>query len=83
MFSQTARPAAVIAAILQPLRAGLTGLHPRNLLRRIGLAAALRRQRGDLLALDDTRLRDIGLTREQVDAEARLPCWDVPRHWLR
>lgn len=53
------------------------------LLRGVLRATALRKQRGDLLALDDTRLRDIGLNREQVEAEGRLPCWNVPRHWLQ
>jgi uncharacterized protein YjiS (DUF1127 family) len=39
----------------------------------------LRRQRRALAALDDLRLRDIGLTREEAKAEARRPIWDAPR----
>lgn len=54
-----------------------------SLRRWVRLALSVRRQRGDLLALDDTRLRDIGLTREDAEAEAARPLWDVPRHWRR
>ncbi len=35
------------------------------------------RSRRDLLALDDHLLKDIGLTRSQVDAEAHKPFWRV------
>jgi uncharacterized protein YjiS (DUF1127 family) len=38
-------------------------------------AAARRRQRLDLAALDARLLRDIGLTREQAGAEAAKGCW--------
>ncbi|KPQ08201.1 MAG: putative conserved small protein [Rhodobacteraceae bacterium HLUCCA12] len=54
---------------------------------RIGLwgwlrrADALARQRRALAALDDTLLRDIGLTRGQALFEAERPIWDAPRHW--
>lgn len=44
---------------------------------------ALRRQRQRLARLDDHMLRDIGLTREQAQAEAAEPVWDVPAHWRR
>lgn len=43
----------------------------------------LRRSRARLATLEDHLLRDIGLTREQADAEERLPLWDVPDHWRR
>lgn len=43
----------------------------------------LHRQRRALAALDDARLRDIGLSREDAEAEARRPLWDAPAHWLR
>jgi uncharacterized protein YjiS (DUF1127 family) len=49
----------------------------------VSTALKVWRQRRDLLAMDDTRLRDIGLTREQAEAEAGRPVWDVPSHWLR
>lgn len=41
------------------------------------------RERNHLKALDDAALKDLGLTRAQVDAEARRPVWDVPNHWKR
>jgi uncharacterized protein YjiS (DUF1127 family) len=41
----------------------------------------LRRQRAQLLRLDDRALRDIGLTRADAEDEAARPIWDVPRHW--
>ena len=50
-----------------------------GLLDRIFLA----RQRRRLASLDDHILRDIGLTREEAQAEAAQPVWDVPAHWRR
>jgi uncharacterized protein YjiS (DUF1127 family) len=44
-------------------------------------AAALARSRRSLGRLDDHILRDIGLTRDQAEAEAERPSWDPPRHW--
>lgn len=41
------------------------------------------RSRQHLARLDDHLLRDIGLTREIAEAEARLPPWDAPKHWFR
>jgi uncharacterized protein YjiS (DUF1127 family) len=46
-------------------------------------AIALRRQRRALLVLDDHLLSDIGLTRTEAEAAARLPFWDAPDHWTR
>ncbi len=54
-----------------------------GLLARIRLALMLARQRRALLHLDDTMLRDIGLSRDAAEAEARRPIWDVPQSWLR
>ena len=42
---------------------------------------ALRRSRQDLAELPDHLIRDIGLTREAVVAEATRPFWDAPDHW--
>ncbi|MFN3210997.1 MAG: DUF1127 domain-containing protein [Roseovarius sp.] len=39
----------------------------------------LRRQRRALARLDDHALADIGLTREEAEAEARRPVWDIFR----
>lgn len=47
------------------------------------LALAARAQRDRLLSLDDSALRDIGLTRQAATAEAQRPIWDVPSAWLR
>lgn len=47
--------------------------------RRMALARQARRQRIALSQLDDARLADIGLTRNEADAEASR--WDVPTHW--
>ena len=44
---------------------------------------ALSRSRRDLALLDDHLLQDIGLTREEAEAEASRSDWDVPPHWLR
>jgi uncharacterized protein YjiS (DUF1127 family) len=44
---------------------------------------ALRQQRLALRELEDYRLCDLGLTRDEVSAEADKPLWDVPAHWLR
>ncbi len=41
----------------------------------------LSRQRRGLTRLTEHQLRDIGLTREQAEAEAQKPFWDVPLHW--
>lgn len=58
---------------------------PRNplarLWQRLEQARALSHQRRALKALDDTRLRDIGLDRTAALTEAARPCWDAPRHW--
>jgi uncharacterized protein YjiS (DUF1127 family) len=60
-----------------------TAAQPRvSILRRIRAALELRRQRQHLTELDDHMLRDIGLTAEQVHAEADQPIWHAPHHWL-
>ncbi|RLJ59147.1 uncharacterized protein DUF1127 [Litoreibacter meonggei] len=41
----------------------------------------LYRQRRALAALDDTRLADIGLSRQEAEAEASRPVWDAPEYW--
>jgi uncharacterized protein YjiS (DUF1127 family) len=41
------------------------------------------RSRRQLAQLDDHLLRDIGLTRDQAEAEAALSAWDAPPHWHR
>ncbi|MFN3938589.1 MAG: DUF1127 domain-containing protein [Gemmobacter sp.] len=51
--------------------------------RRLLDAIALQRTRRRLVDLDDHTLRDIGLSREQAEAEGRRPVWDAPLHWRR
>ena len=53
----------------------------RPFLVRFMQALALARSRRALATLDDHLLRDIGLTREEAEAEARRDLWDVPLHW--
>lgn len=55
----------------------------RSILRYLAHARATRRQRAHLSRLDDAALRDIGLTRDIVAAEASRPIWDAPAHWRR
>ena len=60
--------------------------HFARSLRRAPLASirnliALRRSRLDLAELPEHQVRDIGLTREAVVAEATRPFWDAPDHW--
>lgn len=43
---------------------------------------ALRRQRRALGRLGPDALRDIGLTRDQAQAESQRKIWDAPRHWI-
>ncbi|WP_233587158.1 DUF1127 domain-containing protein [Pseudorhodobacter sp. E13] len=44
---------------------------------------ALRRERRALAKLPGERLRDIGLTAQQAQAESQRRLWDVPPHWTR
>lgn len=43
----------------------------------------LYRQRRALAKLDDSRLLDLGLTREDALREANRAIWDAPQHWYR
>jgi hypothetical protein len=54
-----------------------------SLFKRLGLGFAAARQRRHLAELDDAMLRDIGLSREAAEEEARRSVWDVPPSWLR
>ncbi|TNJ48627.1 DUF1127 domain-containing protein [Phaeobacter sp. B1627] len=58
-------------------------LRPRraSLVAGIVRAFSVQRQRRKLLTLDDRQLKDIGLTRRDVEAEARRRVWDAPQHW--
>nr|WP_319250103.1 DUF1127 domain-containing protein [uncultured Celeribacter sp.] len=41
------------------------------------------RQRRALANLSDEQLKDIGLSRADVEREAERPFWDAPQHWAR
>jgi len=40
-------------------------------------------QRRALAKLDQTQLRDIGVSRAEAEAEVARPVWDAPFHWNR
>lgn len=67
---------APVTATFTPLR------RPYRLVGRLRHALSLRKQRLALAALDDHLLADIGLSREDALAEASLPLWDAPGHWV-
>ena len=50
---------------------------------RFFMFVALHRQRRALGKLDATRLKDIGLTRNQAKTEAHKPFWDIPAKSLK
>ena len=54
-----------------------------RLFRRLATAVALGRQRARLSDLDPHILRDIGLSADEAEAEARRSVWDVPPNWRR
>ncbi|WP_111731976.1 DUF1127 domain-containing protein [Roseovarius amoyensis] len=63
-------------------------IRPHSRTRALGRRIALReilavwRQRRALAHLDDSRLDDIGISRDEARQEARRPVWDVPRNWI-
>ncbi|MBE1283055.1 MAG: DUF1127 domain-containing protein [Rhodobacteraceae bacterium] len=54
-----------------------------SLLNTLRIAINVSRQRRALRLLDDSALDDVGLTREEAQAEARRPFWDAPDFWRR
>ncbi len=54
-----------------------------GILNRIAAWSAVARQRRQLAQLDAESLRDIGLTRDDVEIETARPFWDAPVHWRR
>ena len=52
-----------------------------SLMARLQGALSLHRQRNRLAKLDDTQLKDIGITRTQALTESARPFWDAPDHW--
>ncbi|MEM0937031.1 MAG: DUF1127 domain-containing protein [Pseudomonadota bacterium] len=62
--------------------AGLPALSLRFLAPlRLGQILSVARQRKQLAELDDRMLRDVGLTKSDVQREVERPVWDVPAIW--
>lgn len=51
--------------------------------RMIGLWIEIRRQRSQLGRLEQSQLRDIGISPDEARHEVQRPFWDAPAHWLR
>ncbi len=62
------------------LPAGGSAARP-GLWTRLGRMRALHHQRQALARLDDHILRDVGLTRDEAEREARRAAWDSPSWW--
>jgi len=64
-----------------------TSTHARSgrfsLLSLLTSVVATRRQRLSLADLDDTILRDIGISRSDALRESQRPLWDVPTAWRK
>ncbi|MFN4193674.1 MAG: DUF1127 domain-containing protein [Tabrizicola sp.] len=67
-----------LLVLIRPLRSAPAR---RSLATRIWQALMLARSRRALAHLDDHLLADIGLSREDAEAETRRPPWDAPSHW--
>lgn len=66
-----------VAAAIEPVRAAVEAaiaLHP---LRRLDRMLSTARVRYDLRDLDDRMLKDIGVSRLDIEREIRRPFWDV------
>ena len=46
-------------------------------------AYSIWRERQQLSALDEHMLKDVGLTRFDVETETKRPIWDAPNRWMR
>ena len=73
-ISETARPAGGAARPASTSIATLAGW-AGSLLRRVLSWSARARQRRALMALDDWMLKDIGLSRTDIEHEAMKPFW--------
>ncbi|MFZ7090176.1 DUF1127 domain-containing protein [Primorskyibacter sp. 2E233] len=54
---------------------------PRSPLPLLRQWRALARQRRILAGLDESALRDVGLSRHEARTEAERPFWDAPDNW--
>ncbi len=57
---------------------GLNGTTATNLLDQFSMALAVRRERRVLSTLGERELKDIGLSRADVECETSRPAWDLP-----
>lgn len=58
-------------------------IRPMNWLRFIQIVLSVKKTRTALAELTDDQLVDIGLAREEAEAESMRRAWDVPAHWRR
>ncbi|MEP2784046.1 MAG: DUF1127 domain-containing protein [Pseudoruegeria sp.] len=54
-----------------------------GVLARVALIHDVWQQRRALRGLEDTQLKDLGLTRSLAHEESQRPLWDLPRHAQR
>lgn len=57
---------------------GPNGTTATSLLDQLYLALAVRRERRSLTSLGERELKDIGLSRADVELETSRPVWDLP-----
>jgi uncharacterized protein YjiS (DUF1127 family) len=78
-MSSTARALSAHPAGLVRIARGI-----RRLISILDLALEVQRERRMLLSMDDRALKDIGLSRSEVWAEACRSVWEIPRDrlWL-
>ncbi|MEQ1731567.1 MAG: DUF1127 domain-containing protein [Vicinamibacterales bacterium] len=60
-----------------------SSVSPHRIVTRLFLMSQVRRERSMLAKLDARALKDIGLSRADVECEAARPLWDLParRDW--
>ncbi len=63
--------------------ASIRHVFPVRFMARLLDLLAVRRSRHSLASLDDHMLRDIGISREEAQAEADRAAWDVAPTWRR
>lgn len=54
-----------------------------GILSRLLTALSIMNERRRLAELDTHALRDLGLSRKEVEKEAQRKIWDAPNRWLR
>ena len=59
------------------------GRRKPGFLARLVTLHAIRKERQTLSNLDPKLLKDIGITPEQAEKEAKRSIWDAPERWLR